>query len=425
MRPKQQNQIAFIDHLPVELLCHIFELSQERVPTYNDFHAHLRLMAPNQSPLNIIQVSRLWRAVALGSPSLWDSIHPTLSSVAFMKRWLDISPKVPFHLSIATGSVGHSRYPVEHARSIFQLFIGVVDRWKSLSIALDAAFAEDMVTLISTSRTRLHIEDLNVIFAGHDHTPSTLERFVSLLPSLGSLKRLKWTDERRKVSVENIPWSQLEVIDLASPISANQCLWCLERCTSATMVSFTIDSSSRNEVLWSPPLPMPPISLPKLTSLTLSRSCDPMRVAKYFVFPSLHYLNVEIQHRDHAELQRMIIAAPGLKTLVVHEFDLRKEENPASDTDIIDYLTNPYISRLPQVEVTFRQAHNRGLHFIDNLRRPHTVLPRLLCWVGRRCGLPYIGWGPKIETSDALIWKYADGHLEYTPRYEVWAKKRI
>lgn len=379
-------------------------------------------MTPDQSPLNIIQVCRLWRAVALGSASLWDSIHPSFNSVTFMKRWLDISPNIPFHLSIGNGcSAPDSRFPVEHARSIFKLFAGVVDRWKSLSIGLDASFAEDIVALMSSSGTQLHIKDLNVNFAGYGHSLTTLERFVSLLPSLASLERLRWTDERGTVSVEHMPWSQLRVIELASPISANQCLWCLEKCTSATTVSFTIDSSTRNEVLYRPPFTMSPISLPKLTSLTLSRSCDPMRIAKYFAFPSLLYLNVEIQHRDHAELQRILIEAPGLKTLVIREFDEDDDDkNYASDKDIIDYLTNPHISRLPQVEVTFRQAHNRALHLIDHL---HGSI-RLQCWVGRFCGLPYIGWGPAFETRRILIWKYADGRMEYAPRWEVWAKKR-
>ncbi|EIW84497.1 hypothetical protein CONPUDRAFT_49664, partial [Coniophora puteana RWD-64-598 SS2] len=70
--------ISVVNHIPVELLAEIFKLSAQRDVAKKgssglpQFHHSQRIGANPHGSLNVAQVCRKWREVALSIPSLWN-----------------------------------------------------------------------------------------------------------------------------------------------------------------------------------------------------------------------------------------------------------------------------------------------------------------------------------------------------------------
>jgi F-box-like len=84
--PRNRQCSSPTNNLPIELLSHIFSLSTH--PTTGDFPVTTGEYSPPtittesvQVPLILSSVNRLWRQVALGTPSLWSSLCITVELV--------------------------------------------------------------------------------------------------------------------------------------------------------------------------------------------------------------------------------------------------------------------------------------------------------------------------------------------------------
>lgn len=375
-------------------------------------------------PLSLLSVCTRWRKVALATPSLWDSIVPPANSIPCIKAWMKVSQDQPFHLLIKS----HHKLTqaTRHACELFRLLSTVSHRWRSLSIRLDAQLAEELLNFLQANTGNpIPIKDVHISLARSDIPETTMGDILSLLPSSTSMERLylNWGGGDSISVASRVPWKLLKTI-IVKTRATQDVVDILSQCTSASVVKIFMYPTLTDLVYHQTSILYhgPPVLLPLLTSLTLSRWTDPMILIQYFTFPSLHNLWIEVAHRDLFAFGNFLKRTPLLEKLVIDESGKDEEDSPEgpSEQDIIDYLVIPELCNIPSFKLTFRDAHTIIPSMIQ-YNPDAWILPSLLCWREYCHYLRYkkssfIGWGKHWFTKD-LIWEYRQGKIEFTPGY--------
>ncbi|CAA7265743.1 unnamed protein product [Cyclocybe aegerita] len=416
-----------IGALPVEILILIFDIYIDRdIPLEDEFHGYyMGSLVTHSSPLVLMQVCNHWRSITLGTPSLWTFICPSYNPIVYIRRWLAICPKYPLDLQLSRRPI--DLVPRNYVQSVFKLFAKEAYRWRSLSIELDPEVTSELINVFrSDSRTTpAQLEDLKVEPSLQDHFKvpgSTLEALVALLPGLKSLRRLIWVDPWGEISLHDVPWMQLKTAIIKLPSSIQQIFSYLSQCTSATEIEFHSSTTADPTKTRLPSYHFPAFTLPNLTSLKLSRGCDPMWILQYFTMPSLQHLEVGILRRDQRVLEDFLKRSPCVHTLVIderHGGDYSyMDEILISDHEILAYLTSPCLRAMPRVGIDLLCTKERTLALIQQRLDAHRPLPPLLCW---RPSLyqRLVGWWDKLDPMfDALLFSYKEGSVEFSPYYE-------
>jgi len=390
------------------------------------FHPGVAWIAPCTAPMNLIGVCRLWRSIALKTSALWESIDASRKSVDFMRHWLRLSGDGPIRLRLT--SLSRSKRDSDDQGTMLGLILGVGSRVQSLSLTLTTELAlslEHFLQDLEYRKTPLLITDLDVtVPPGSDETSMSVFKDILLMLKLSSfmcLKRLRLDNPYDHVRRGKIPWSQLEVVKTNYSTSFKELLCGLLQCTSATTIEFDqnvtypyVDPSDYD-------LQIPTKTLDRLTSLTLSLESNPMRLTKYFMFPSLRSLRIGIRHRDYEELERLLQGSPHLEALYIDDYSRIPKHiedcgAPPMDQGVVQYLTCPYIRRIPHVEITFPKAYSRCLDIIQSYPTRMDVFPQFLCWTNSQLQ-PYIGWAESLEYQHQVLWQYDGYEFHLAPEF--------
>src|SRR6266540_4371902 len=166
------------------------------------FHAYIHNVSLQNPPFSLLWVCKFWRAVAFSTPPLWNSIDLSFSSLPGMNAWLNISPKVPFHLRIAPDCImiGSDLYPAFPCK-ILQLFSSLSRMWKSLSILLNPRIARELLLLLQQPGNEgIPLQELQLKFidefSGKDE--DTIPGIISAIQALPLLTRLDWKSIKLK-----------------------------------------------------------------------------------------------------------------------------------------------------------------------------------------------------------------------------------
>ncbi|KAJ3518166.1 hypothetical protein NLJ89_g7 [Agrocybe chaxingu] len=425
-----QTDSTQIHSFPVELLGHIFGLYINiELQGKGEFHDYAIFITTHDSPLILMQVCRVWRAIALATPTLWTHICPSLDSIPNIRRWLAISPKYPLYLQF-TRSFHDDDVPRDYDRSVFRLFAKEAYRWRSLSIDLDSDVAQEFVKLLQTESTApLLLEDLKVDLQSEDHrqaSGSTLKFVIALLPRLKLLRRLLWIDKRGVTPLHGVPWSQLMTVIVTLPSSLEEIFLYLSQCTAATKVEFQGETLNHPEKTRLPASRFQHITLGALTTLTLSRGCDPMWLLRHFTMPSLRFLDISILRRNLAVLEDFVKRTPHLHTLIIDERRAQRrnsfiyaDEVFISEQEIGEYLTSACLRSIPRVALDLLYTKSRTIALIQEGFQHGRPLPDLLCWNPRTIRMKrLVGWWHKLdERRNIVLFSYKDGTIEFTKDY--------
>ena len=264
---------APIDRLPNELLLRIFELSiHASVLAFPscDVHSHRKL--------ELAGVSRRWRDMVLGFPRLWTTIRvsPTWSE-SFVKAHVTRSCQSPLDIEIFTQDTVHT------FRASVDILVDCAQRWRSLII-------HGRGSSFDVSELLKRIE--HVVF------PSLTHVSVQHVPSF-------LTDRFFRFYSELCP--HLQHLDLGGHFIPS-----LDFSIPPSLTSFAINCGRGD----SPSSILQHASLQKLTTLSLSGSCDGLKLHRN----SLHLplLKSFICKVSGAKMLIRAIVAPNLTNLTYH-----------------------------------------------------------------------------------------------------------
>lgn len=379
----------------------------------DDCHTYVDLISFQKPPLTFIYVCKFWRDVALGTARLWDSIFPSYNSTACMEKWLQIAPKIPFHLKLVDPNSEDGHYPGPHR--MFQLLSKVSHRWKSLSLVLNPILAEEFLSFLQKpGKDHLPIKELNIELdcqpLEEDDIPaSTIAAIWALIPSRMSLERLRWQSKRiRTFDPQTIPWSQLKMVKLGNFSTAEQFFSFLCQCKSATSVYFSAMLHQDHGQLQAPGLrENPRFCLPLLTSLSLPRGADPMILLQYFTLPVLRHLRICVWNRDLHAFDNFISRSPHLESVTI------VERHIVADEHIVNYLVDPHILRLSSFALYFNGVGTRGLELMKRYPQMRSGFSKgLFCWYEWSSMADHdfrpdvcMGWGNNLN-AQKFVWSY-------------------
>lgn len=409
-------------------------------------HSHLERVSFHGSPLNLLGVSKRWKALALNLPCLWGAICPSFNSLPLMRYWLRVAPpNTQFNLKLIphcpTSMLSDPN--LDHTREMFRLFAGVYKRWKSLEIDISPSLCAELVALLEATRDDpLWLRSLTIRFMDIPPPTDLLVRTLSRLPESSHLERLSWVCTLgERVLLQTIPCQgQLSTVLVAHVAPVNDYVAYLSGCATASSVKLlNLIAFPEKQEQDSSALPLtsfldssPPFVLPLLTSLSLSRGIDPMVLLKHFTLPSLRYLSIGVRHRNHAAFRTFLQSSPHLETLIIDE-SWRQDADVATDQDLVDYLTNPHIRRIPHVQLACTDASVRALGIVK--RHEDLFLnaqsPTLSCWMESFSENPeelevfacapviaFLGWRRAgLDTSSNLVWCIRDGKVEFNKNF--------
>jgi len=388
-------------------------------------------MRPNQELL--MSVCRSWQAIALATPLLWNSIYPSWNSVPCMRFCLTVAPPVPFHLKIVKPVSSYGQYP--QFLCMLQLFASVSHRWKSLSITLNHNLTKEFLSILQCpENVPLPVEELILDMSIEDDlTNEDVSAILRQLtgPSLPQLKHLDLKiNDKYKVDLWSIPWSTLEQIKLTHYLTMTEVFSCLTQCTSARKVDFRgVVLLSQNQ-LRSDFLGKQPVILPLLTSLTLSWGTDPMTILQYLSLPSIQSLCIRFVNQNHRILDKFLARMPSL-TLVILNDECRGPSEyrsaVASDEDIVTYLLDSHLCRIPSIYLSFREVQKWVLKIIEEYPNARDLFPQMICWEAifnyeeikkiPQCHYQLLGWNNNLDSHPnwRAYWQFRDGRVEPLP----------
>ncbi|CAA7265721.1 unnamed protein product [Cyclocybe aegerita] len=226
------------------------------------------------------------------------------------------------------------------------------------------------------------------------------------------------------MSLHGLPWSQLKTVVIDVPSSLENIFSYLSQCTSATAVTIHGETPKNPGKTRLPSHRFPAHTLPNLTSLKLSRGCDPLWLLRHFTAPSLQQLEVAILRRDQQVLEDFVKRSPSIHTLIIDE---RYGEDYAyadealiTDQEIIAYLTSPCLRAIPRVGLDLLYTKKRIPALIQEGLEGGRPLPPLLCWIPENWDQRLVGWWDELDPElHTLLFSYEDGSIELSPEYQI------
>jgi len=419
-------------------------------------HAHSEKLSFRTTPLSLLGVCERWKALALNLPCLWDAVCPSFNSLPLMRYWLNVAPpNTQFHLKLIphcpTSLVSDPN--LDHTREMFRLFAGVYKRWRSLEIDLSPSLCAELVALLdaTTRDDPVWLRSLTIRFMDIPPPTDLLLRTLDRLPESSHLERLSWVCTLgERVPLQPLPCQgQLSTVLVAHVARVNDYVAYLSRCTTANSVKLLNlvafpekqqqqqqqDSAAGALPLTSFLESSPPLVLSLLTTLSLSRGTDPMVLLQHFTLPALRSLSIGVRHRNHSAFQTFLRGSPHLETLIIDE-SWRQDADTATDQDLVEYLTNPHIRRIPHVQLACTDASVRALGIVKRHMDlfcsdddDDDVESRMLsCWmdcftenpeeleVVSCAPIAFLGW-PGLDTGSNLVWRLRDGKVEFNRNF--------
>ncbi|KAF9530162.1 hypothetical protein CPB83DRAFT_905447 [Crepidotus variabilis] len=241
----QQNNAAGISKIPVELLADIFfhVVSHPSPSVFESTHpmaepdselirsSHSTDYASCASPYAISHVCSHWREIALSSSNLWTQLCVVLPTheelLPLLHLWIERAKDRPLELSIqepsdqgCNGRPGYSR-KLNTSRVVFDLFLSLIERWKSIDISLSHTPLEHLInpnllsSLLSSDTILQNLESIRVSSLPrapeHDfHSGLESRRHSQVVPLIASLLH-------QSPYLRNATWGNLDFVKLSEP----------------------------------------------------------------------------------------------------------------------------------------------------------------------------------------------------------------
>ncbi|KDQ08043.1 hypothetical protein BOTBODRAFT_70011 [Botryobasidium botryosum FD-172 SS1] len=174
-----RNRLRPSFRLPNELIANIFELV-EKTPENST------QMLPARAPMNVSQVSTLWREIALNDPNLWTSI--SVLNAPLHRAFLPRSKGAPLDITLVPLQGRRFGHPYHHTEAVHDKimsmfpysigpFIRHLDRWRTLEIDGLQPGTFDYGGAFASPAPRL--ETLHVNVKWHENNHSAVESAIS------------------------------------------------------------------------------------------------------------------------------------------------------------------------------------------------------------------------------------------------------
>ena len=201
--------------------------------------------------------------------------------------------------------------------------------------------------------------------------------------------------------IPGLPWSQYNVISVEAAFTVEDSIEFLSQCVSATSV---VLRGWRNPEYCSTFFDRPRIVLPHLTTLTLDKSTDPLRILSCLTLPSLQHLQVDIFHRDFQVLDNFLQRSKcQLKDLLVIDLSIQEKE-------IATFFSFPWMKTIPNVKLGPTYENSIMLGFLQRFEEAGLVFPDLMVWNEGTIGIPLLlGW--KESGHRGTYYSYEGGKI--------------
>ncbi|KAJ7349162.1 hypothetical protein DFH08DRAFT_136820 [Mycena albidolilacea] len=259
--------IAPIRRVPPEIMAEVFlqltALEAEAHSQSQDFLGQNYLVRPvvNKAPLIFCGISRGWRAIALSTPRLWNSLSlrfknkPIPTSVSLCEMWLQRSGSLP--LSIQLYPRSYTFWPtklrvnaIDDCQDLMKTILRFAKRWRWLDLDRLPTCAHDVLNDLAPGSVPI----LETLLVRHRAPPanetaeSTPWERLRVAPKLrhlyfAALGRANITTGGEQ---STFPWSQLTHIDVGD-CSVDDCLQILNQASTAVGCRFAITRPSAQE----------------------------------------------------------------------------------------------------------------------------------------------------------------------------------
>ncbi|KAJ6500562.1 hypothetical protein C8R45DRAFT_73503 [Mycena sanguinolenta] len=361
------------------------------------------------APLIFGEICRHWRAIALSTPKLWNSIclnctnEKIQANIPLCDMWLKRSGSLPLTIRLYRPyRQNSSDYNIEHWRSLMSTILAYAHRWRLLDFKNVPVYSLDVGPDLPDS-----LPTLETLSFGSDplREPRSAWACLRSAPKLRllHLERISlWNDWN------HFPWPQLTHIDVGG-CSALDCLNILTTASSAVVCAFFIDEyTSLNHC--------PSVLHSSLQTLKIKGFDGSDPLWKALTCPILSTLAIDIDDTDDfpsflarsgATVQKFTLVEsnmsdtqflacvanmPRLRQLNFSEQDIGTKFS----NEICDALTlTPNSSLLPDLE---------SLKLVGGTNLSQKALVRMLQSRVRTTDSP-AGFVSKLKTIDLAIWR--------------------
>ncbi|KAH6913464.1 hypothetical protein BKA70DRAFT_1262968 [Coprinopsis sp. MPI-PUGE-AT-0042] len=197
-----------------------------------------------KGPLLFTRICKTWRSLALSLPAIWSSIHVSVGTASkqtqsspplpILKQWIERSGSRPLRFQISEArdrlAEGRSTQPSQSAgpsskveeeqpdlEAMVKLFIPHYTRWQSARFMLRNEDDIDLVFRdLPIDAAYPTLRDLLIARGSWDliESPVSTERVTSMLRNSPALTAFRWGNQRFATFSQDVPWQQLQVLQL-------------------------------------------------------------------------------------------------------------------------------------------------------------------------------------------------------------------
>ncbi|KAF8210539.1 hypothetical protein K438DRAFT_161763 [Mycena galopus ATCC 62051] len=309
---QHKSIIAPIRRIPPEIMAEIFlQLTQIEVRT--QYYAPCSGFIDNEggdlfdytgyepvlhkAPLIFGEVSRRWRAIALSTPRLWNSMFFVSTDtelrdiISVCDTWLKRSGSLPLSIRFYRAYSPDACQVIDQFQDLLRILLPYANRWRVLDLRIPSESYDVLYDGLPDSFPTLEALSVDYCMPAHSPSPSSSTPWARLriAPKLRLLNFNDITGTGGEWHWKTFPWSQSTHIDV-NGCSAYDCLQVLNGASTAVACRFVINHSSF--------LQHPSISHSTLQTLNIRAWNDIAPLWRCLICPLLSTLAIKIKNPD-------------------------------------------------------------------------------------------------------------------------------